>query len=407
MAIYSCSIKSISRSNKGGGGGGRSIIASVAYADGEKLTNLWTGEVYDYTRKQGVESSAIYLPDDAPKWAMERETLWNAVEKAEKRKNSCLGRQIIVAIPHELSKSQRTELVGNMARFIAQRYNVAVDAAIHAPSRQGDERNFHAHILFSSRRIDADGFGEKTRELDDRRTSRKEVQYLREMWAAEANKALERANVQERIDHRSLRDQGIKRMPSVHLGPTATALERRGIKSRRGNLNRAAQEVNKQAAILKQQTKQLDELQEKLKQETNNEQNIQENIAQGINAARNWYRTEKAAREKAVLEQQEREAEEKRQREVKAIMEQIDREQAARIFWKATSPNMTYTERKKSVDIALAKWDTSTPEERRKQENEASWRGIRIQMEKRKQDLEREQERKLQRSHGRGGGWGL
>lgn len=259
MAIYSCSIKSISRGNKGAGGGGRSIIASVAYADGEKLTNLWTGEVYDYTRKQGVESSAIYLPDDAPDWAREREKLWNAAEQAEKRKNSCLGRQIIVAIPHELSKSQRTELVGRVARFIAQRYDVAVDAAIHAPNRHGDERNFHAHILFSSRRIDADGFGEKTRELDDRRTSRKEVQYLREMWAAEANKALERANVQERIDHRSLRAQGIKRMPGVHLGPTATAMERRSVRSRRGDLNRAAQAVNVHAAALEREIRQIDQ----------------------------------------------------------------------------------------------------------------------------------------------------
>lgn len=257
MAIYSCSIKSISRSNKGGGGGGRSIIASVAYADGEKLTNLWTGEVYDYTKKQGVESSAIYLPDDAPKWAMERETLWNAVEKAEKRKNSCLGRQIIVAIPHELSKPQRTELVGNMARFIAQRYNVAVDAAIHTPSRQGDERNFHAHILFSSRRINAQGFGEKTRELDDKRTSREEVQYLREMWATEANKALEKANVQARIDHRSLRAQGIKRMPGVHLGPTATEMERRDVRSRRGDMDRAVKAVNAQASAIEREIGQL------------------------------------------------------------------------------------------------------------------------------------------------------
>jgi hypothetical protein len=278
MAIYSCSIKSISRSNKGGGGGGRSIVASVAYADGEKLTNLWTGEVYDYTRKQGVESSAIYLPDNAPEWAMEREKLWNAAEQAEKRKNSCLGRQVIVAIPHELSKPQRTELVGNMARFIAQRYNVAVDAAIHAPSRQGDERNFHAHILFSSRRINAEGFGEKTRELDDKRTSRGEVQYLREMWSTEANKALERANVQERIDHRSLRAQGIKRMPGVHLGPTATAMERRNVRSRRGDMERAVKAVNAQAAAIEREIGQLEHFQAELKQKALNEQKIQKEI---------------------------------------------------------------------------------------------------------------------------------
>lgn len=277
MAIYSCSIKSISR---GSGNGGRSIVATAAYVNGERLTSLSTGEVYDYTRKQGVESSEVYLPSGTPEWATDREKLWNTAEQAEKRKNSCLGRQLIIAIPYELSKTQRAELVGNAARIIAQRYNVAVDAAIHAPSREGDERNFHAHILFSSRRINAEGFGEKTRELDDKRTSCKEVRYLREMWATEANNALERANVQERIDHRSLRAQGIKRMPSVHLGPTATAMERRGVMSRMGDLNRDAQAVNAQAASIEREIKQLDQIRADLKQKELNEQKRQKEIEQ-------------------------------------------------------------------------------------------------------------------------------
>lgn len=277
MAIYSCSIKSISRGSKGGG---RSIIASAAYVNGERLTSFSTGEVYDYTRKQGVESSDIYLPSGTLEWATDREKLWNTAEQAEKRKNSCLGRQLIVAIPYELSKAQRAELVGTAARIIAQRYNVAVDAAIHAPSREGDERNFHAHILFSSRRINAEGFWEKTRELDDKRTSSKEVRYLREMWATEANKALQRANVQERIDPRSLRAQGIKRMPSVHLGPTATAMERRGVRSRMGDLNRDAQALNAQAASIEREIKQLDQIRADLKQKELNEQKRQKEIEQ-------------------------------------------------------------------------------------------------------------------------------
>lgn len=375
MAIYHCSIKTIGRS------AGRSAVASASYRSGERLKDERTGEVYDYTRKSGVEHTELIMPEGVN---LDREQLWNAAESSERRKNSTVAREYEVALPEELNPEQRTELARDFARYLVKRYGVAVDVSIHAPGREGDRRNYHAHILTTTRQVTPEGFGSKTRVLDDRKTG--EVEHVRAQWAYLTNLALQRAGHVERVSHKSLEAQGIGRLPTSHLGPIATAMERRGIQTERGDLNRGTY-----LGLTKEEQKELVVL---------------EHLQQGIKTAREWYSTETAAREKAVLEQQEREAEEKRQREVKAIMEQIDREQAARTFWKATSPNMTYTERKKSVDIALAKWDTSTPEERRKQENEASWRGIRIQMEKRKQDLEREQERKLQRSQGRGGGWG-
>ena len=242
MAIYHCSIKSISR------GAGQSIVASAAYRHACMLENSRTGEVYNYSRKQGVESSDIYLPSGVNQsWAQDRGKLWNAAEKAEKRKDARLGREIVLALPAELSASQRRELIGEMACHLAERYGVAVDVAIHQPSRQGDQRNHHAHMLMSSRRITSEGFKEKARELDDHERGPAEVEHIRNEWARLANRALERAGQHVQIDHRSFRRQELKRMPSLHLGPSASAMERRGILTRLGNRNRAAQAINAKA----------------------------------------------------------------------------------------------------------------------------------------------------------------
>lgn len=242
MAIYHCSIKSISR------GAGQSIVASAAYRHACMLENSRTGEVYNYSRKQGVESSDIYLPSGVNQsWAQDRSKLWNAAEAAEKRKDARLGREIVLALPAELSASQRRELIGEMACHLAERYGVAVDVAIHQPSRQGDQRNHHAHMLISSRRITSEGFAEKTRELDDHERGPAEVEHIRNEWARLANRALERAGQHVQIDHRSFRRQELKRMPSLHLGPSASAMERRGILTRLGDRNRAAQAINARA----------------------------------------------------------------------------------------------------------------------------------------------------------------
>ena len=221
VAIFHLSVKTISRS------AGRSATAAAAYRAGVEITDERTGEIHDYTRKGGVESAAVILPDGAPDWARDRAQLWNAAEQAEKRKNSTVAREFEVALPAELPADERQALAHEFARALVKRHGCAADVAIHAPGKEGDHRNHHAHILLTTRRLGPDGFGEKTRELDDQKTGKVLVTEWRERWAGMANARLERHGHTERIDHRSHAARGIEATPSQHLGPTATAIERR------------------------------------------------------------------------------------------------------------------------------------------------------------------------------------
>lgn len=235
MAIFHLSVKTISRS------AGRSATAAAAYRAGVEITDERTGEVHDYRRKGGVESRELFLPDGAPEWATDRAKLWNAAEQSEKRKNSTVAREFVVALPSELSAEQREKLAHDFARKLVKRHGCAVDVAIHAPGKEGDTRNHHAHILCSTRKLTAEGFTEKTRELDDRATGAAEVTRWREQWADMTNAALERAGHTERIDHRTLEAQGIDRDAGIHLGPSATAIERRGEVSEKTKHHQARQ----------------------------------------------------------------------------------------------------------------------------------------------------------------------
>lgn len=219
MAIYHLSVKTISRS------AGRSATAAAAYRAGDKITDERTGEIHDYTRKGGIESIDIILPSNAPEWASDRSALWNAAEQAETRKNSTVAREFEIALPDELDAEERRRLAVDFARELVDRHGLAADVAIHAPNKHGDEKNHHAHILVSTRRLTADGFTEKTRELDDRKTG--EVERWRERFATLQNERLEKNGNAERVDHRSLKAQGIDREPTRHLGPSATGYERR------------------------------------------------------------------------------------------------------------------------------------------------------------------------------------
>ena len=110
-----------------------------------------------------------------------------------------------------------------------------MDLAIHAPDREADQRNWHCHLLFSTRQIEPDGFGAKTRQLDVKHTASVEVQHLRERWADFQNRSLERAGLHERVNHRSNAEQGIDRSPEPKLGPVATKMEREGRRSMAGD----------------------------------------------------------------------------------------------------------------------------------------------------------------------------
>ena len=237
MAIYHLSIKTVGRS------AGRLATAAAAYRSGDRIADLSSGQMFDYTRKRGVEHTEIVLPTKVAaqdsNWARDRQALWNAAERAEKRKDARVAREYELAIPHELNKPQRVALVREFSAYLANRYGVAVDVAIHRAHREGDQRNYHAHILTTTRAVTPTGLGTKTAlELSESERakrgmphSRREFVEIRERWALLGNEHLHRCGHQSRIDHRTLAAQGIDRQPTVHLGAAVTGLIRRGAAS--------------------------------------------------------------------------------------------------------------------------------------------------------------------------------
>jgi len=235
---YHCSVKPVSRS------AGRSVVAAAAYRLGERLHDERYQTVHDYTRRRGVESTFTVAPVDAPSWAHEPESLWNAAERTETRKNSTLAREVELALPSMLEPADRQRIAERFAAELVERYNVAASVAIHNPGRHGDDRNYHAHILFTTREMTAEGLGKKTRILDDRKTGPQEVTKLRELAAEIINEHLAAANADIRVDHRSFRERGIDKEPTTHLGPAASEMERRGEQTERGEINRQAADAN-------------------------------------------------------------------------------------------------------------------------------------------------------------------
>ncbi|MGB1215779.1 MAG: MobQ family relaxase [Pikeienuella sp.] len=235
MASYHLSVKTIKRS------AGRTATAAGAYRAGERIECQREGRIHDYTRKQGIEETFIVAPESAPAWAQDRSKLWNEAEASETRRNSVTAREWELALPSEISAEDRSQITRQFAEELVSRYGVAVDVAIHAPHREGDQRNHHAHVLTSTRKLEAEGFTAKTRVLDSAKTGGVEIEQMRGVWAELQNRALERAGEVERVDHRSLEKQReaaqergdtlsaeeLDRDPELKLGPAANSMERR------------------------------------------------------------------------------------------------------------------------------------------------------------------------------------
>lgn len=237
MADYRFSAQIIARSQ------GRSVTAAAAYRSGGVIVDARTGEVHDYTRKGGVEWTGVLAPENAAPWALDREKLWNRVEQEEVRKDAQLAREIQLSLPHELNFEQRKALVCEFVeRELVQRGMVA-DIAMHRPDRGGDPRNFHAHILLTTRDIGSEGFGKKNRNWN----SREELTAMRAAWAEIQNEHLRRhlGAQAPQITHLSYAERGVDKVASVHLGPRATGMERRGIETFLGNYNRDAARRNR------------------------------------------------------------------------------------------------------------------------------------------------------------------
>jgi hypothetical protein len=237
VAYFFLQISSIARS------AGRRATASAAYRAGERLRDARSGQVHNFTHRRDVLHTELLLPGEfaraQPAWARERERLWNTAEQVEKRYSARVAREYQVALPSELSATQRVTLARTFARELSDRYRVAVDLAVHAPRPGSDPRHFHAHLLTTTREVTPNGLGAKAgldlsarerarRSLADHRS---EYLYLRERWATLANSALRAAHVDARIDHRSLAAQGLDREPLPAIPIGHLKMEQRGVRS--------------------------------------------------------------------------------------------------------------------------------------------------------------------------------
>ena len=238
MAIYRLSAQIVKRSD------GRSATAAAAYRAGVNIPDERTGLVFDYTRRCGVTYSEILAPPETPQSMLDRVALWNAVEAAESRRDAQLAREIELALPHELTPSERLDLARD---FVSQEFvarGMIADLNLHRPDRRGDRRNHHAHVMLALRPIAGEGFGPKVRDWNDTTM----LEHWREAWADAVNHALACHGHSVRVDHRSYADRGLALEPEPKMGPIATAIERRGRRSHAGDDRRAVKARNRQRA---------------------------------------------------------------------------------------------------------------------------------------------------------------
>jgi hypothetical protein len=236
MAIYHFSAQIIGRSD------GRSSVAAAAYRSGQALTDERTGTECRYDRRrERIAHTEILAPAGSPAWATDRASLWNAVERGEKRKDAQLAREFEASLPVELTEPQRLELVRDWTRDQLVRHGLVVDISHHRDRR---DRNPHVHMMTTMRAIDGDGFGPKLRDLN--RSA--QLEQWRSSWAEACNSALARAGHQARVDHRSLEAQGIDREPTIHEGHAAKEMVARGVPSDRVAINSAIRARNAQRA---------------------------------------------------------------------------------------------------------------------------------------------------------------
>ena len=265
MAIFSFIMKTISRS------GGRSSVAAVAYIQALTMKNPRDGLAHSYRSKQ---KNVLLSINQGRGFSFQSEELWPMIELHHKRRDAVLAREIIVALPHELSLQSNVQLLGRLVQELCDTHGVAVSAALHAPSADGDERNVHAHLIYTSVDVSSVGgelrLGKKVVELDAVAMQRSKqpipADVWRLRWQTLVNEALATDGVTAQVDCRSLADQRadaierrdewaaeqLNRLADVHLGPVATGYERRtGRKSLRRKFRESQQQffANSVAAL--------------------------------------------------------------------------------------------------------------------------------------------------------------
>jgi hypothetical protein len=239
VAQYRLSVQTIQRS------AGRSAVAAAAYRSGERLIDERLAMEFDFAAKGAIEFAAVMTPASAPAAFADRQSLWNAAERAEARKDAVPAREVLLSLPCELDLTQRRELVRDFVERQITARGMIADVAMHRPGQEGDQRNFHAHILVTTRSVGPEGFGKKDRSWH----MPEQVRQWREAWAEIQNEHLRRhlGPNPPQVSHLSLSERGVDRVPTVHLGPAATALERKNIASELGEQNRDAKARNAKA----------------------------------------------------------------------------------------------------------------------------------------------------------------
>ena len=303
MAIYHCTTKTINRSS------GRTAVAASAYRSGGKLKDERTGLTHDFTKKEGVAHSEIISNLGVP---IDRSDLWNMAEQAENRKDARTAREWVIALPDELDANDRKELARDFARNLVNKYGVVVDLAIHEPSKGGDDRHHHAHIMLTTRKAVLHGNDIKLTDKADIElsnakrsklglgTTQEDIKAVRQMWAEVANNALERAGQRQKIDHRSYADQNSQLQPTIHEGNAVTQLRRQGIETEISRYNDRVKQSN---------TKGIEQ------EQARNTDVLDTGLTRANNRLEQWQKNQEAKRqEKERLEQLKRQQELEKQR---------------------------------------------------------------------------------------------
>ncbi|MDO8381014.1 MobQ family relaxase [Phenylobacterium sp.] len=254
MAVYHLRLKvhsrSLGRAARAGGATRRSAVAAAAYRSGQRLYDDSQGKWFSFDKPDVVYTEIMLPSADAPAWMSDRQTLWNVVERCEKRLDAQLCREVELTLPRELTPEQRIDLV---RRFVAEEFvskGMVADISVHVPDAADGREQPHAHVLLTLRRLDPaspTGFSAtKERDWNEREDiarfvaearkrfnntgldsdkaaleaaeALRNVNVWRAEWAAYANRALAAVGSEARIDHRTLEKQGIFRAPQISLG---------------------------------------------------------------------------------------------------------------------------------------------------------------------------------------------
>lgn len=293
MALYYFSVKQVSR------GKGQTVVNSAAYISGQKLYNDYYVQTHDYTKKSGVVFTEILTPEYVPERLTDRETLWNEVEKVEKSKRAQLAYSFDIALQNELTLDENIELARAFCweQFVAR--GMIVDLAVHeGKSKNEDEPdNPHFHVLAPIRPFTEKGsWGNKQKReyvLDEDGNRIKDakgkdifnavsttgwndpelLKEWRRAWTEKVNEKFRECHMAARIDHRSYKEQGIDLIPTIHEGYEVRAMEKKGIKTIIGELNRAIRQFNQMFISLKESIQWMKTAYEEMKDELDRRQN--------------------------------------------------------------------------------------------------------------------------------------